>query len=56
VFAAGRVAGWTAHCLEQIVSNRLFRPESTYIGAWNRAWVPAGTRNRRRSSTQEILG
>ena len=35
VFAAGRVAGWTAHCLEQIASNRLFRPQSTYIGARN---------------------
>jgi citrate synthase len=55
-FAAGRVAGWTAHCLEQITSNRLIRPQSTYIGARNRAWAPAGTRNRRRSSTQEISG
>jgi citrate synthase len=36
-FAAARVAGWTAHCLEQIASNRLFRPQSTYIGARNRA-------------------
>jgi citrate synthase len=35
-FAAARVAGWTAHCLEQIASNRLFRPQSTYIGARNR--------------------
>ena len=40
-FAAGRVAGWTAHCLEQIASNRLFRPQSTYIGARNRQWRPA---------------
>jgi citrate synthase len=40
VFAAGRVAGWTAHCLEQIGSNRLFRPQSTYIGARNRRWRP----------------
>jgi citrate synthase len=43
-FAVGRVAGWTAHCLEQIASNRLFRPQSTYIGARNRTWVPAGER------------
>ena len=43
-FAAGRVAGWTAHCLEQIASNRLFRPQSAYVGARNRAWVPAGER------------
>ena len=44
-FAAGRVAGWTAHCLEQIAFNRLFRPQSTYIGARNRRWVPAGERS-----------
>ena len=44
VFAAGRVAGWTAHCLEQIASNRLFRPQSIYVGARNRAWVPASQR------------
>ena len=41
VFAAGRVAGWTAHCLEQIASNRLFRPQSTYIGARNGRRMPA---------------
>ena len=41
VFAAGRVAGWTAHCLEQIASNRLFRPQSQYIGARNRRTIPA---------------
>lgn len=44
-FAAGRVAGWTAHCLEQIAFNRLFRPQSMYIGARNRRWVPAGERS-----------
>ena len=41
VFAAGRVAGWTAHCLEQVASNRLFRPQSQYIGARNRGTSPA---------------
>jgi citrate synthase len=50
VFAAGRVAGWTAHCLEQIASNRLFRPQSTYVGARNRRWVPLA--ERRRVSTE----
>ena len=35
MFALGRVAGWTAHCLEQIASNRPFGPQSTYIGARN---------------------
>jgi citrate synthase len=44
VFAAGRAAGWAAHCLEQIASNRLFRPQSTYVGARNRRWIPASDR------------
>jgi citrate synthase len=43
-FAAGRVAGWTAHCLEQLASNRLFRPQSIYAGARNRRWIPGGER------------
>ncbi|HSL22554.1 MAG TPA: citrate synthase/methylcitrate synthase [Vicinamibacterales bacterium] len=45
VFAAGRVAGWTAHCLEQTASNRLIRPQSTYVGARNRRWVPVANRS-----------
>jgi citrate synthase len=44
VFAAGRVGGWTAHCLEQLAANRLFRPQSTYTGARNRRWVPLARR------------
>ena len=44
VFATGRVAGWTAHCLEQAAANRLFRPQSTYIGSRNRRWIPAAER------------
>jgi citrate synthase len=44
VFAAGRVAGWTAHCLEQIASNRLFRPQSEYIGARNGRPIPDAQR------------
>lgn len=31
-FAASRIAGWTAHILEQVSNNRLIRPESEYIG------------------------
>ena len=44
IFAAGRVAGWTAHCREQIASNRLFRPQSAYVGAHNRRWTAAAYR------------
>jgi citrate synthase len=31
-FAVGRVAGWSAHCLEQLRDGRLIRPQSAYIG------------------------
>ena len=39
-FAVGRVAGWTAHCLEQQAEDRLIRPQSEYIGAEDRRWTP----------------
>jgi citrate synthase len=45
VFAAGRVAGWTAHCLEQLASNRLFRPQSQYVGVRNRVPIAAADRD-----------
>jgi citrate synthase len=32
VFAVGRVAGWTAHALEQMRDGRLIRPLSRYVG------------------------
>ena len=32
IFAMGRVAGWTAHVLEQQKGGRLIRPQSEYIG------------------------
>ncbi len=31
-FAAGRVLGWPAHCLEQLREGKLIRPQSTYAG------------------------
>ena len=39
-FAVGRVAGWTAHCLEQQAEDRLIRPQSEYVGTHDGAWVP----------------
>jgi citrate synthase len=38
VFAVGRVAGWTAHCLEQLREGRLIRPQSEYVGPRGRRW------------------
>jgi citrate synthase len=32
IFAVSRVAGWTAHVLEQYANNRLIRPRTEYIG------------------------
>jgi len=32
IFAISRAAGWTAHVLEQLSDNRLFRPMSDYVG------------------------
>ena len=32
IFAVGRVAGWAAHCLEQLRDGRLIRPQSRYVG------------------------
>ncbi|MDP8960187.1 MAG: citrate synthase [Actinomycetota bacterium] len=40
IFAASRVAGWTAHVLEQQADNRLIRPSSEYIGDRRAEWVP----------------
>jgi citrate synthase len=32
VFATGRTAGWIAHAREQVLSGRLIRPKSRYVG------------------------
>jgi citrate synthase len=43
-FAVGRVAGWSAHVLEQGSHNRLIRPQSEYIGPEPRKPVPLAER------------
>ena len=43
-FAASRVAGWTAHILEQVANNRLIRPESEYTGPTEMRFVPLNQR------------
>lgn len=44
VFSVSRMAGWTAHVLEQHADNRLIRPESEYIGEHDRTFVPLAER------------
>src|SRR5437763_13261751 len=44
-FAVARVAGWSAHVLEQAAHNRLIRPQSEYIGPDPRKPVPLSERS-----------
>jgi citrate synthase len=44
-FAISRAAGWIAHCREQQRQNRIIRPQSQYIGAMDRKWVPLDSRS-----------
>jgi len=44
IFAASRMAGWTAHIIEQQDRNKLFRPRALYEGAFNKPYVPIGER------------
>jgi citrate synthase len=46
IFAISRVAGWSAHVLEQHGDNRLIRPLSDYTGpALGRKWLPINKRS-----------
>ncbi len=42
IFAMARMAGWTAHVLEQYSDNRLIRPRAEYVGETNRQYKPQG--------------
>ena len=44
VIVAGRIAGWTAHLLEQYQDNRLIRPRGQYTGPGRRSFVPLDRR------------
>jgi citrate synthase len=44
IFAAGRVPGWTAQCLEQFANNILIRPLTLYDGPPARDYVPLSQR------------
>ncbi|SIN86531.1 citrate synthase [Singulisphaera sp. GP187] len=44
IFAMARVAGWSAHVIEQLDHNRLMRPRARYIGPPNREIKPIDQR------------
>jgi citrate synthase len=45
IFAVSRIAGWTAHVIEQLDDNRLIRPRAEYIGPeYPTHWVPLDQR------------
>jgi 2-methylcitrate synthase len=44
VFAVSRIAGWTAHVLEQLSNNKLIRPESEYVGPRDVPYIPLAQR------------
>jgi citrate synthase len=44
LFAMSRIAGWTAHIVEQMSDNRLIRPDVHYVGPVDLEWVPLNQR------------
>ncbi len=44
IFAVSRVAGWTAHVLEEYQDLRLIRPTAKYVGAIDLPYVPVAQR------------
>ncbi len=54
MFAISRVAGWTAHVLEQQQHNRLIRPRALYAGPRNLDWPRMAGREPRVEAQPEI--
>jgi 2-methylcitrate synthase/citrate synthase II len=44
LFVVARMAGWSAHVIEQLANNRLITPAARYIGPPRRTWVPPESR------------
>ena len=44
-FAVSRIAGWTAHILEQLTDNRIIRPSAEYTGPEQRDYMPIDQRS-----------
>jgi citrate synthase len=45
IFALSRIAGWTAHSIEYLESNRLIRPKALYVGQLGLQYVPIEQRS-----------
>ncbi len=46
IFAVSRIAGWSAHVIEQLDDNRLIRPRAEYIGpAYPAPYIPVADRS-----------
>jgi len=44
IFAMSRIAGWTAHSIEYLRSNRLIRPKAFYVGKTSLSYTPIEAR------------
>ena len=51
IFAVARIAGWSAHLLEQYADNRLIRPAAVYAGEKSRVYEPIEARGQGEASS-----
>lgn len=52
LFAVGRIAGWTAHIIEQRQDNKIVRPTANYIGPERKAFIPISKRAGERTAVR----
>ncbi len=54
IFAVSRIAGWTAHVMEQLADNRLIRPRAEYTGTGLSGEVDSDRRARVKHARKEV--